>query len=107
MKKKFNRNRFGLDPGSLFTIAPAEAGSKTRHRWQGAGMALVRSFGRISGSPYGRPCLSTPGRLRSTSRSGMGAWHWEMTQEWVPELGKECGSRGIMIAADIGWRAIT
>ena len=40
MKKKLIAIVLVLTLVSLFAIVPAEAGSKRRHRWQGAGMAL-------------------------------------------------------------------
>jgi hypothetical protein len=40
MKKKLIATVLVLTLVSLFAIVPAEAGSKTLQRWQGAGMAL-------------------------------------------------------------------
>ncbi|MCJ7704238.1 MAG: hypothetical protein MUO28_01725, partial [Desulfobacterales bacterium] len=40
MRKKLGITILILALVSLFTITPAEAGSKTRHRWQGVAIAL-------------------------------------------------------------------
>jgi hypothetical protein len=85
MKKKLIAAVLVLTLVSLFAIAPAEAGSKTRHRWQGAGMALgalllgglVVQHMAVHASPpqviYAPPPEPewVPG-------------HWEITGEWVP-----------------------
>ena len=85
MKKKLIAAVLVLTLVSLVAIAPAEAGSKTRHRWQGAGMALgalllgglvVHHMATHAAPPqviYAPPAEPewVPG-------------HWEMTREWVP-----------------------
>ena len=78
---------------SAFTIPPAEAGSRARHRWQGAGIALgaVALGGlilhglhalpppppQVVYSPPPEPYYSPPPREYVPG-------HWETTREWVP-----------------------
>ena len=79
---------------SLFTISPAQAGDKQRHRWQGAGIALgaVAALGLLT---HGFQHAYPPPRV-IYSRPPEPHWytpppppeyvpgHWETTREWVP-----------------------
>ncbi len=85
MKKKLIATVLVLTLVSLFAIAPAEAGSKTRHRWQGAGMALgalllgglvVHHMAAHASPP--QVVYAPPPEVEWVPA------HWEMTREWVP-----------------------
>jgi len=92
MKKKLIAIVLVLTLVSLFAIVPAEAGSKTRHRWQGAGMALgalllgglvVQHMAAHASPP--QVVYAPPPEPRYWSPEP--EWvpgHWEMTREWVP-----------------------
>lgn len=80
---------------SLFVITSAEAGSKTRHRWQGAAIALgalalggliVHQIHAYPSQPavtyYPPPPQPEPYYGPPPSEYVPG--HWETTQEWVP-----------------------
>jgi len=80
---------------SLFTIAPAEAGSKTRHRWQGAAIALgaVALGGLLAHQihahtpppvAYYPPPPPQPEPYYYRHQSEYVPGHWEMVREWVP-----------------------
>ena len=77
---------------SFFAITSAEAGSKTRHRWQGAGIAIgalmlgglvmhhIAAHARqpqviYEPPPEPRYCPPEPEWVPG---------HWELTREWVP-----------------------
>ena len=80
---------------SLFAINSAEAGSKTRHRWQGAGIALgaVLLGGlvahQIAAHAYTQPpqvVYSPPPEPRwYPPAPEYIPGHWEIAREWVPE----------------------
>ena len=77
---------------SLFAIHSAEAGSKTRHRWQGAGIALgalvlgglavhqMATHARLPQVIFPPP----PGPGYFPPRLEWVPGHWEVTREWVP-----------------------
>jgi len=79
---------------SLFAINSAEAGSKTRHRWQGAGIALgaVLLGGlvahQIAAHAYTQPpqvVYSPPPEPRwYPPAPEYIPGHWEIAREWVP-----------------------
>ena len=77
---------------SAFTIPPAEAGSKARHRWQGAGIALgaVALGGLILHGLHTLPppppvvVYSQPPEPYYPPPREYVPGHWEMTREWVP-----------------------
>jgi heme A synthase len=92
MKKKLFAIVLVLTLVSLFAIVPAEAGSKTRYRWEGAGIALgalllgglVAHTMAIHASPP-QVVYAPPPELRYYPPEP--EWvpgHWEMTREWVP-----------------------
>lgn len=80
---------------SLFAINSVEAGSKTRHRWQGAGIALgaVLLGGlvahQIAAHAYTQPpqvVYSPPPEPRwYPPAPEYIPGHWEIAREWVPE----------------------
>ncbi len=97
MMKKLGITILILALVSLVTITPAEAGSKTRHRWQGAAIALgaVALGGLIAHQihahtpppppvayfpvpPQPEPYYCPP------PRSEYVPGRWETVQEWVP-----------------------
>jgi hypothetical protein len=76
---------------SLFAVTSAEAGSKTRQRWQGAGIALgaVLLGGLIAHQIVTH--VSPPPAVYSPPQPRWGPpqpeytpGHWEIAQEWVP-----------------------
>ena len=81
---------------SLFMITPADAGSKTRNRWQGAAIALgaVALGGLLAHQIYANtpspvayyppppPPQPEPYYYRPQPEYIPG--HWEMVREWVP-----------------------
>jgi hypothetical protein len=97
MMKKLGITILILTLLSLFTIHPAEAGSKTRHRWQGAAIALgaVALGGLIAHQihAYTPPpppvaCFPPPPQPEPyycpPPRSEYVPGHWETVREWVP-----------------------
>ena len=81
---------------SLFTITSAEAGSKTRNRWQGAAIALgALALGGIvahqiyANTPppvaYYPPPPPQPEPYYYRQQPEYISGHWEMVREWVPE----------------------
>jgi hypothetical protein len=92
MKKKLIATVLVLTLVSLFAIAPAEAGSKTSHRWQGAEIALgalllgglvahhIAAYASPPQVVYAPP--PEPRYYRPEPEWVPG--HWEMTREWVP-----------------------
>jgi hypothetical protein len=92
MKKKLIVSVLVLTLVSLFAIAPAEAGSKIRQSWQGAGIALgalllgglvVHHMATQASPP--QVVYAPPPELRYHRPEP--EWvpeHWEMTREWVP-----------------------
>ncbi len=92
MKKKLIAIVLTLTLASLLTIAPAEAGSKTRLRVPGAGIALgalllgglVAHHMAVHASPP--PVVYAP-PLEPRYCPPEPEWvpgHWEITREWVP-----------------------
>ena len=79
---------------SFFMISPAEAGSKQRHMWAGAGIALgaVALGGLIVHSLHALPPPPPPQVVYSPPPEPYYyplpreyvPGHWEMTREWVP-----------------------
>lgn len=79
---------------SLFTIATAEARSKTRHRWQGAAIALgaVALGGLIAHQIHTRPPVAYYPPLPPPQPEPYDYRHqpdyipgyWETVREWVP-----------------------
>ena len=85
MKKKLIAAVLVLTLVSLFAIAPAEAGSKTRHRWQGAGMALGALL--LGGLVVHHMATHASPPQVIYAPPPEPEWvpgHWEMTREWVP-----------------------
>jgi hypothetical protein len=77
---------------SLFTISSAHAGSKQRHRWEGAGIALglVTLGGLIAHELYAYPpppprvVYSPPPEPYYPPPQEYVPGHWETTREWAP-----------------------
>ena len=80
---------------SLFTITPAEAGSKTRNQWQGAAIALgALALGGIvahqiyANTPppvaYYPPPPPHPEPYHYRHQPEYVPGHWETVREWVP-----------------------
>jgi heme A synthase len=77
---------------SLFAITSAEAGSKTRYRWQGAGIAVgalllgglvahhIAAHARQPEVIYAPP----PEPRYYPPEPDWAPGHWEITREWVP-----------------------
>lgn len=91
MMKKIISIVLALTLISLVTVASAEAGSKTRHRWQGAAIALgALALGGVVAHQihaYPPPIAYYPPQpdpyyYRPHSEYVPG--HWETTQEWIP-----------------------
>jgi len=92
MMKKITSIVLGLTLISLVTVASAEAGSKTRHRWQGAAIALgaLALGGMVAHQihAYPPPPIAyyppqpEPYYYRSQHEYIPG--HWETAREWVP-----------------------
>ena len=92
MKKKLIVIVLVLTLVSFFAIAPAEAGSKTRHRLPGAGIALgalllgglvVHHMAAHAFPPPVVYAPSTEPRYYPPEPEWVPG-HWEMTREWVP-----------------------
>jgi len=85
MKKKLIATVLVLTLVSLFAITPAEAGSKTRHRWQGAGIGLGALLlgGLVA---HHMAAYASPPRVvyAPPPEPEWVPGHWEMTREWVP-----------------------
>jgi hypothetical protein len=79
---------------SLFAITSAEAGSKTRNRWQGAGIALgalllgglvVHQIAPHANTQPPQVVYSPPPEPRwCPPEPEYVPGHWEMTREWAP-----------------------
>jgi len=80
---------------SLFTITPAEAGSKTRNRWQGAAIALgALALGGIvahqiyANTPppvaYYPPPPPHPESYHYRHQPEYIPGHWETVRDWIP-----------------------
>lgn len=79
---------------SLFAITSAEAGSKTRYRWQGAGIALgavllgglvVHQIAAHANTQQPQVVYSPPPQPRwCPPEPEYAPGHWEITREWVP-----------------------
>jgi hypothetical protein len=72
---------------SLFAVASADAGSKARHRWQGAAIALgaLAIGGLVAHQIYANtlpPPQPDPYYYRPQTEYVPG--HWEKVHEWVP-----------------------
>jgi heme A synthase len=85
MKKKLIATVLVLTLVSLFAIAPAEAGSKTRHRWQGAGIALgALLLGGLVAHTMAVHASPPPVIYAPPPEPEWVPGHWEITREWVP-----------------------
>ncbi|MGQ9646058.1 MAG: hypothetical protein ACUVWO_05895 [Thermodesulfobacteriota bacterium] len=92
MKKKLIAIFLVLALIPLVAVAPAEAGSKARHRWEGAGMALgavllggwVFHSLTIHASPPPVVYAPPPESRYCPPEPEWVPGHWEITREWVP-----------------------
>jgi hypothetical protein len=91
MKKKLVATVLVLTFISLFAITPAEAGSKIRQSWQGAGIALgalllgglvIQQMAVHASSP--QVVYAPPPEARYHPQREWVPGHWEITREWVP-----------------------
>ncbi len=92
MKKRLIAIALILALFSLFTIPPAEAGSKARHRWEGAGIALgalllggiVAHHIAVHASPPPAVYVVPPEPRCYPPEREWVPGHWEITREWIP-----------------------
>lgn len=94
MWKKFGITILILTLISLFIIAPAEAGSKTRHRLQGAAIALGavaigglmahQLYAHVPPPPPRVVYYPPPEPYYCPPRAEYIPGHWETVREWIP-----------------------
>jgi hypothetical protein len=91
MVKKFMAIILALAFISVFTLAPAEAGSTGRHRWEGAAIALGAValgsliFHHAHVYAYPPPVVYAPPPPPAPPPEFVPG-HWEIIREWVPGI---------------------